>query len=147
VKLIELWNLTDPHFGIIVLGSTGFVWTNQVGGTSCAHPRAEGIYIPLPTEWLPHSDFQEDPLYDLWTNYDPLLVEQFLQSEDRLGRDKKLQVLFAPITDYQIVLEIMEEEKLFLAEAWVPVKIIGSDEPIPSSMIGEHGILTYFNSD
>lgn len=137
-KLIELWNLDRDHFGIILLRGTGYVWTNQVGGTSCLHPRAEGIYIPLPITWFPEVG---DPLCDVVSDYDTNLVEEFL------GKSKQLKKCFAPVGEYKTVLEIMEEDKLLLAEAWIPVQIIGNDEPIAPFMIGDHGILTYLNSD
>src|SRR3990167_3766213 len=33
--------------GLLVPCLSGVVWTNQVGGTTCVHPRIRGIYVPL----------------------------------------------------------------------------------------------------
>jgi hypothetical protein len=45
---IELWDLDWP-MGVIVPCESGVKFTNQTGGTMCAHPVIEGVFIPLPS--------------------------------------------------------------------------------------------------
>jgi len=37
----------DEPRGLLVPGCTGFVFSNQCFGVACAHPKLEGVYIPL----------------------------------------------------------------------------------------------------
>jgi hypothetical protein len=43
--IIRLWH--GPGLGLIVLGESGVLYTNQTGGYACLHPAAEGWYVPL----------------------------------------------------------------------------------------------------
>lgn len=43
--IIRLWH--GPGLGLIVLGQSGVLYTNQTGGYACLHPAAEGWYVPL----------------------------------------------------------------------------------------------------
>lgn len=43
--IIRLWH--GPGIGLIVLGESGVLYTNQTGGHARLHPAAEGWYVPL----------------------------------------------------------------------------------------------------
>lgn len=43
--IIRLWH--GRGLGLIVLGESGVLYTNQTGGYACLHPAAEGWYVPL----------------------------------------------------------------------------------------------------
>jgi hypothetical protein len=43
--IIRLWH--GPGLGLILLGESGVLYTNQTGGYACLHPAAEGWYVPL----------------------------------------------------------------------------------------------------
>lgn len=47
--VVHLWALNQdkPGCGLIVLYPSGVIWRQQGGGTRCAHPEAEGIYLSL----------------------------------------------------------------------------------------------------
>lgn len=38
----------DRGDGLVFPWPSTVVWTRQAGGTACAHPACEGIYVPLP---------------------------------------------------------------------------------------------------
>jgi len=136
-------SLITAH-GIIIEMGTGIKWSNQVGGTMCAHPVVEGLFIPMCGGW-----FWEDTLCDRYGEYDSSLVATFL-SQTKLDR------YFRPVDT--LVYEVMEIP-LILAEAWVkvivrddiPNEIFDDDVPFHDSNLqqfaGRTGILTYLNSD
>lgn len=37
---------------MIILFPSGVIYSNQVGGTSCLQPKAEGVYVPLVSELI-----------------------------------------------------------------------------------------------
>jgi hypothetical protein len=135
MNIIELWSL-ENLYGIIVLAKTGVWYSNQVGGTCCCHPKAEGYYVPLPIFWHP----EHDVLIDRAEPYNRDLVEKFLTSS------QDLPMYFEPLdNDYLATLDLLEDHNTDLYEAWVPVKIIHSyNNLLPK---GKIGILTYVNSD
>lgn len=45
VGVIDLATTRSP--GLIVLDENGLWYSNQAGGTLCAHPQAKGFYLPL----------------------------------------------------------------------------------------------------
>lgn len=141
MHLVPLWRISIfDFFGIIILKSTGIFWENQTGGTLCSHPKAEGIFIPLPGHWKP----DPDPLLDYSGEYNPEEVKKFLSSSESLSS------VFSPINNnYRLVSNIMEES-LRLEEAWVPVTINNCflfESGVLGPFVGNVGILTYANSD
>lgn len=145
---VELWGLSD-FFGLIIPEKTGVIYLNQAGGVSCSHPSIEGYYIPLPLGWMP----KIDSLYNIgYMDYDPEHVQKFIDESEYLKHH------FKPVDhDFLKTKQIVDEENLFMEEAWVPVVTkrptgdavgrgeIGSrEELIPQ---GKFGILTYENSD
>lgn len=150
---LSMWDY--PHLALIVLGP-GPYWSNQVGGTACFHPRAQGIYIPLPANY---DVGQTDPLYDYYClPYDKELVDEFLRSL----HPNEFREIFKIIPEDRYdearqLLGYRPTSKLELNEAWVPLVLDFSET--------EHGneydflnrnlkqfdgrivILTYENSD
>ena len=142
MKSIELWD--DQDFtGVIILDESGQIWSNQVGGTACMHPKAKGIFINLPSYRFdtgmdnPWNDFvgsQENP-------YDPAYVQEFL---DYSGCDQIVE----PLTqeEYQSI----PDGSRRCCEAWIPVKVRDVGVVLPVSLEpfrGRIGIITHENSD
>lgn len=143
---IKLFMHEGDLLGLIVLMPSGVIFSNQTGGTMCAHPDAEGIYVPLYLtggRWPP-----VDQLTDVWNRhwgrYDGKLARKLIE---HLG--------------FKHILEaVKDEEKILPAwvdlqgwgEAWVPVRIkeLKADEPhgeLLKDFSGHYAILTYVNSD
>lgn len=135
---IHLWN--SDNYGLIVLDPAGPEWSNQAGGTACAHPTALGFYVPL-HDFLPRP--AAEVLENFYGSYDADTVDNFLnQCDDGLGA--WLCSVRAPDCD-----------SLDLMEAWVPVKIVdvkpkldqaGLDSQL-ADLLGRRAILVYPNSD
>lgn len=158
---IQLCYHEGPFLGLVLLGRTGLVWTNQTGGTSCLQPQAEGFYLPLEASWMP----DPDPLLNGAWDYDPELVDKFLAGSEALG------VLFEAPTLAEVEASEAEQGELLgytrgkpqVCEAWVPVKVRavpdgpvpgrpfpyseGWDEVLGQPYAGRMGFLTYPNSD
>lgn len=136
--LIDLSSLSAPLFGIIIPCTSGVLWTSQVGGTSCCHPKIEGLYIPLTGE-----PPVRDPLLDQVSVYDAALVQAFLAASGLSG--------FEPVADWLVRLPRFggtETNPIHLFEAWVPVSIIDTPEqPHLLPFEGRWGVLVYPNSD
>lgn len=58
---LRLWDVQSLVL-IVHRPGTNLIWTNQAGGTHCAHPQLEGFLVPLPGFDPP----EPDPLYDRW---------------------------------------------------------------------------------
>ncbi len=43
--VVQLWE--SVGLGVIIDYPSGLVYSNQTGGTSCLHPEAEGVFVPL----------------------------------------------------------------------------------------------------
>jgi hypothetical protein len=140
-KLVELW-AHEELFGLIVLVPSGVVFCNQTGGTMCAHPKAEGIYLPL----LHGHASSPQKLIDLWRHawkeYTPELIGQSL-------RDVRLDHILEPVSPAD---QLSFPQLDSWGEAWVPVKIKAADkysenEAVLHAFAGQFAILTYGNSD
>lgn len=46
MKIVELSDI-HPLLGVITPCKSGVEFTNQVGGTACAHPVEEGVFVPM----------------------------------------------------------------------------------------------------
>lgn len=123
---------------LIVAHPSGVSYSNQCGGSNCAHPALEGVMIPLPSRVGVgacrihiHDLFGSASSMNPWSpsGDDAKTVAEFL-GEQMLG------VVF----DESFTGE--------WGEAWIPVRVVSAD---PSStladFIGYTGILTYCNSD
>lgn len=144
---IELWDQHDLC-GVIFPEMSGVHWTNQCGGTACAHPSLEGIYVPVGVGRDPRED---KILYDYYgAGYDAELVQEFL--------DWLLVKWLEPIPEGRgeelFVDNLVSGPVLPLYEAWVPVlvndevKDITSHAPKTMELFaGKIGVFTYYNSD
>lgn len=126
--------MIDDIMGVIIECPSNIVWSNQTGGTCCAHPEVEGIYVPLRIGTPPETDI----LYDIgYMEYDPKLVTQWLA-------DNALDHFFEARKSFS------DKYKTF-GEAWVPVKIFGKEkvrlDPHLRPFAGMDAIITYTNSD
>lgn len=130
---IPLWWHDNPHFlGLILPEPSGYLWTNQVGGTMCAHPDLEGIFIPLPAEWKAAEI--ADPLFNVYPNESdgPGAVAKFLEAYEHLNN------ALLPAPDFYPE----------FCEAWIPVQVrAGLENSLLEPFAGRLGILTYSNSD
>src|ERR1035437_5406748 len=75
-KVTEIWEMSN-FFGMFVPKKNGVYWSNQVGGHACLHPVVEGLYVPLPTHWLPDVSEMENIWY---SKHDKKLIQKWLKS-------------------------------------------------------------------
>jgi hypothetical protein len=151
VELYDVVNLS----GIIVPRNTGIVWENQAGGTACAHPKLEGVFVPLAC-FMPWGNEIPDPLLDhVGSRYISKLVDKFLDATD-------LRSWFRSLTTKEAheLLPHFDKSDCYLYEAWVPAYICTEDEVIAQrdpirrglphvtpAFGGGWGVLVYNNSD
>lgn len=45
---LQLWPFTGT--GLLIPCASGFKYSNQASGMLCAHPEAEGVFVPMPSE-------------------------------------------------------------------------------------------------
>lgn len=132
ISRVELWG-HHGFFAAIVPCASGVVWTNQCGGTYCAHPEVEGILIPLPLDWLPETNFLENCWEDSPAGHCRDCALEFL-------RDSSVHMA-----------ELDTEYTDRWGEAWVPVRFPECTDRAPHPVIellaGKRAILTYCNSD
>lgn len=129
---VDLW---DSHeVGLIIPWQTGVLFSNQVGGHACAHPKLEGFLLPVPVckfTWM-------DPLLNAHLlDYAPTLVQKLLT---KTGLDEWLE----PLTT--------DDKPEEMSEAWVWVRIRKPDTlySLPVHLqpfAGTKAVLTYPNSD
>jgi hypothetical protein len=109
--------------GVILLCDSGVSWETQAGGTACRHPKAEGIFIPLPLPAMPH--------VGCWGGFDP-------------GDDEKI---VESLVGLPLVLD--RDRWSDGMEAWIPVIVSESDHDYVdlTSFVGMKGWLVYENCD
>lgn len=149
--LVELYMMPQNFVGLILKADTGVVYSNQCGGTMCAHPTQEGLFVPL---FNYRDENWADPFYDLWftESHEPdrpvYSVSKVMELLENIGLDTALEP-----TDPATV-EVC-------GEAWVPVRIRNDVKEVMGSMTGKYSrnyevlrdlggyeaILTYQNSD
>ena len=138
--LIELWDsFQDGSLGLIVPEhKTGITWTNQVGGTACAHPCEEGFFIPL--TWK-----QRDPdiLLDCYFHPEAHTIDDAIGLVSRFLKAQEIDEYF--VADKRAIRDRI------VAEAWVPVAVRDNQSTQNLSylqpLIGKTVIITYRNSD
>lgn len=136
---ITLWATRGPetdegYDGIILLCKSGVEYTNQTGGTACAHPVAEGAFVPctVPTSI-------QDMFLDEWGGFTPEQADTRKQAVDAafIANGLALELDLSRMSDRDA------------GEAWVPIlvwsgslhcSIHGIGSPVP-------GIMTWANSD
>lgn len=150
---IDLAMLEHAWTGLVVPLSTGVLWRTQAGGTACAHPEVEGIFIPLAGDLAEEESFED-------------LQSRWMEAKDswRYYADK-VSPLFAVTAD-TVHLRALHETEWALAqlpsphrlrywgEAWIPV-IVAEDprenawymHPHLEAVKDRLAFLTYPNSD
>jgi hypothetical protein len=136
VELLEIADL----FGMIVVQPSGVIWVGNAGGTSCYHPEAEGLFVPLDHAMKPSQDIL---MYDFWYSKDLMINQQDFIIE-YIHQNGYLNAFFEPDPD-------MQPETEF-GEAWVPMKVMDKvDETVTFSTVvkpfeGKRVVLVYTNS-
>jgi hypothetical protein len=123
--------------GLIVNFPSGVIYTNQVAGYACLHPKAEGVFVPLPV------DAGRSGIYSLQQHF--------------RGGWRPIGVSDADIVDGILkrngysYLEVNRSKLGESYEAWINVLIGRASEggwPSPAEGFeGRTGVLTWQNSD
>lgn len=139
---INLAVVDHDYVGIFFPAETGIVYSNQVGGTACQHPRMEGFFVLLSAGASEQDPFLDYSLSRYSTDHQEM-VNALLRE---LGLDQDLE---APEPT-----ECTGGDPEMIGEAWIPVKVktdgngwhSRSYGPL-ANLHGRVGILTYPNSD
>lgn len=120
----------QQNFGGLVVPwpGTGVLYTNQVGGTYCARPKEEGLYVPV---WEPTSG-SGDSLEDSWSEaLFPSTVTTWLEENN-----------------FEDWFESWEDAARG-GEAWIPVRLTeeGAHRFGVLGLVGVPSYFTYENSD
>ena len=135
--------LLDCHsyFAMLVPAQTGVFWTNQCGGTLCAHPEIEALYVPLPLQLKP----LRDPIKDAW--WAGRFPYDARGQADVAGFLARVSIgTFRAATPE----EAESTGQRGFGEAWVPAVVASDLTDFPGLLqefIGKVVILTYRNSD
>jgi hypothetical protein len=150
-KLQRVDLLSTYVFGFLIPAPTGIIWTNQVGGTLCAHPEIEGLFIPAEFHNYTPFNYSCGDVRDMYADtYDEYLgIARTARSSFQKSTNGAL--------DY--VQELSKEEFEALppsarvgAEAWVPFVLLGqkTHRTLPPELKpfeGQVVIVTWRNSD
>lgn len=149
IAQIRLWE--SIGLGLIVEWPSGVSISNQTGGTSCLHPKVEGVFVPLRNDCELPGERLLSPETELVAYFEGPKhmgagATQGLNEDDA---DFIMRVLSKWRLDATIVVD--RSRLLDSHEAWVHVVIIGNDDkdfplfdfaPYP-----RRGVLTWSNSD
>lgn len=123
---IELWNYSGV--GLIILYPSGVTYSNQTAGIMCAHPTAEGVYMPL--------------------SNDQRLANQFMTVGQPFDKDDIAYLIdYLASSDDTSFLTIDDTRLGESHEAWLYVNIGKPRWPVLIGFEGYKGILTWENSD
>jgi hypothetical protein len=143
-----------PHF--IVLTVNGAYYSNQTGGTMCAHPWARGYLVPDNRRDLRNAIHQLSGergyiLRDYWDRFDRLkhLCHNWFPG-CRLATEEEIECAL----QYDLLGPVdANEEVVCFGEAWMPV-VLEAPEDLPPydrptwwPLRGRLAILTWHNSD
>lgn len=136
---IELDDDDNQGLGVIVLGPSGAVYSNQCGGYACYHPDAEGIYVPLgdsPDEFEVHFYGPDSKwrgrCFDGIDEETARFIDAHLQSRVFGGA---------------VCISVDRVRLADCVEAWVHVVIAENADARLSAHGGKRGVLTWRNSD
>jgi len=137
---IELWECAGVF--VILKGESHIQYSNQTGGTRCAHPVVEGYLIPM-DRYCGVSDGLdlEKELRELTRDWWGENMENWLKEHGHLDRVKELVEYFHPVAwDFSngiwCSIDLVELQRSKCGEAWLPV----------NTKMGP-GWLTWENSD
>ncbi|RYZ93541.1 MAG: hypothetical protein EOP06_00435 [Proteobacteria bacterium] len=135
---INLHELHDPYFGLIVPYKTGVTYINQTHGFLCNKSQIEGYFVPLCLE-------APDCIDCYRLDYNAKTVSDWLTQHN-------LDEMFEPLAEDEFELAIgVNDKKPTIADAWVWVKVRNTDThnftTLLKPLIGKAVILTYENLD
>lgn len=138
--------LYDMDGGLLVAAPTGVRYTNQVGGTACAHPVLEGFFVPLILDaeitdlfvgYWPGNNFPEEHITQLNAWFQRMRYPLEFHRErynQQTGTNPDVGV-------------VGNEDAFRFAEAWIWVRILMDREFRWRGLSGKEGVITWANSD
>ena len=138
--------LDSEDFGPIVRHSTGVMYSNQAGGTSCDHPKAEGFFVPIILQKT-HDD--HTPFYEEFHHYVCDILPRAIHI-DRHATTEIAKSVDEVLSGYRYPFRVDMNALHELQEAWIPI-IIDGEISLPFDILiglfGMRAILTYPNCD
>ena len=137
MRRIALDDDDDQGLGLIVLGPSGTLYSNQSGGLACHHPEAEGVYVPLgstPPELEAHFAAGR------WQG------RCYAGIDDETARFVEYQLaehVFGGRSSVAVDRSRLAESE----EAWIFVMILPNGHAILAPHVGARGIVVWQNSD
>lgn len=123
--------------GLVVLAKTGFAYSNQAGGTCCAHPMAEGVFVPLPDVAVIFGEM-EDVIRNVYGR---------ITDADGWAHSEDVATVAGMLKTACSYLELDTDYDGPWGEAWIPVRIVAPIDHDMEWLVGKRAILTYKNSD
>nr|WP_277989557.1 DUF6210 family protein [Corallococcus sp. NCSPR001] len=130
--------------GLILLGPTGVLYSNQTGGSFCLQPEAEGVFLPLVNELVA----QEELLSQHFTG--PKWRGACANGIDEETAQEIERILGLSGVTQEIGLRVDRARLAESHEAWVYVEVPAQPEnsfAILERIPASQGILTWANSD
>ena len=125
--------------GLILLAQTGVFYTTQAEGMACSHPKAEGVFVPIPVK---------PGAQEIW-----VLQQCFRGELGPISKDSAEIVDRTFKRNGHVYLKVNRARLNESYEAWIHVLVDDSQKPelpltLPISGFGKcEGILTWPNSD
>lgn len=113
---IDLWECVGVF--VIVCKQTGVYYSNQVGGTACAHPEVEGFLIPMDRFHGYEEDISKLTL-DAWGRGS---LDRMLSDVEKDQLEELVQGFQAVGCDWRPALDRDRLKDGACGEAWVPVR-------------------------
>lgn len=137
MREVKLWDMSGA--ALIVPEETGVIFTNQVNGTACDHPKLEGILIPINNDCLPenHENLLETKLCALFDGAWDAITDE---------KANEIDLVLSSFRETESI--AVDRSKIAQSvESWLYV-IANETEFSCFSGFGEiRGILTWQNSD
>lgn len=138
---------------LIIEVPTGFLWTNQTGGTACHHPRVEGLALTIDLNY--ERDYRELWNYaeahcgwGFWTEHEGDVPTEIMDWLDRWLADRTKEEQWMPMNWGRVD---RARAKELLEEAWLPLENVflpdGDDWSGKKQLGPFKAILTWENSD
>ncbi|MFD2562881.1 DUF6210 family protein [Aquimarina rubra] len=146
--LIQIWD--SVGLGLIIEFPSGIMISNQTGGTSCLHPKIEGVYVPLANDYKEKNKEFLSPEIELTAYFQG---SKYKGSGAIKGIDledaKEIHTIMATSGLHECI-EIDLNRLKESHEAWIRIKIYDNPNNELISGFKEYplnGILTWSNSD
>ena len=150
MPIVQLWQAVG--LGLIIEYPSGIAYSNQTGGTSCSHPKVEGLFVPLRNDIEYETRRLLSPENEL---YDYFKGPKYCRTGAVGGLDVEDVSFIESVLEKYRLSSCISVDRSRLAdshEAWVYVKVEREERSDVKIFAGlgpypRSGVLTWTNTD